>query len=129
MGTARPTGAKGQPGRQGGRRLVHPRCGIIDAIRYLAHNGGVWRALSADFPPGQTVYDYHARWTGDGTVNRVHNAVRDQVGTTEGDGRDLAAAIIDSQSVRSAETVTATGRRYDAGKKTSDAELLSSSGR
>jgi putative transposase len=106
----------GGPSARGGRRPTHPRRDILDAIRYIAHNGGVWRALPADFPPWKTVHDYHCRWAGDGTVNRIHNALRDQVRTAEGRRADPSAAIIDSQSVRAAETVARTERGYDAGK-------------
>ena len=106
----------GGPGPRGGRRPRHPRRDIIDAIRYVAHNGGVWRALPADFPPWQTVYDYHRRWAADGTVNRIHNALREQVRTAEGRDREPSAAIVDSQSVRAAETVARSSRGYDAGK-------------
>ncbi|ROP31364.1 IS5 family transposase [Couchioplanes caeruleus] len=107
----------GQPSRRGGRRPVHSRRDIVDAIRYLAHNGCVWRALPADFPPWQTVYDYHARWSTDGTVNRLHNTLRDQVRTAAGREPEPSAAIIDSQSVRAAETVARASRGYDAGKR------------
>jgi putative transposase len=106
----------GGPGRRGGRPPSHPRRDIVDAIRYVAHNGGVWRALPADFPPWKTVYDYHRRWSGDGTVNRIHNALREQVRAAEGRQPDPSAAIVDSQSVRAAETVPAGSRGYDAGK-------------
>jgi transposase len=107
----------GRPGRSGGRPPVHARRDIVDAIRYLAHNGCVWRALPADFPPWQTVYDYHARWTVDGTVNHLHNSLREQVRTAAGRQPEPSAAIIDSQSVRAAETVARASRGYDAGKK------------
>lgn len=107
----------GAPGPRGGRPPVHARRDIVDAIRYVAHNGCVWRALPADFPPWKTVYDYHARWTADGTVNRLHNALRDQVREAAGRDPQPSAAIIDSQSVRAAETVAHTSRGYDAGKK------------
>ena len=80
-------------------------------------NGCVWRALPADFPPWQTVYDYHARWSADGTVNHVHNTLREKARTVAGRDRDPTAAIIDSQSVRAAETVARASRGYDAGKK------------
>ena len=107
----------GQPGQRGGRPPVHARRDIVDAIRYLAHNGCVWRALPADFPPWQTVYDYHARWSADGTVNRIHNTLREQVRAAAGRNPEPSAAIIDSQSIRAAETVARTSRGYDAGKK------------
>jgi transposase len=107
----------GRPGRRGGRPPVHSRRDIVDAIRYVTHNGGVWRALPADFPPWKTVHDYHTRWTADGTVNRIHNALREQVRTAEGRDPQPSAALIDSQSVRAAESVTRTGRGFDAGKK------------
>jgi transposase len=107
----------GGPGSRGGRPPTHPRRDIVDAIRYLAHNGCVWRALPADFPPWKTVYDYHARWTADGTVNHLHNHLREQVRQAVGRNPEPTAAIIDSQSVRAAETVARTSRGYDAGKK------------
>jgi len=109
----------GGPGPHGGRPPVHSRRDIIDAIRYVTHNGGVWRALPADFPPWKTVHDYHTRWAADGTVDRIHNALREQVRTAEGRNPDPSAALVDSQSVRAAESVTTAQRGYDAGKKTS----------
>jgi putative transposase len=107
----------GGPGSRGGRPPMHPRRDIVDAIRYIAHNGGVWRALPTDFPPWKTVHDYHTRWARDGTLNRIHNALREQVRAAEGRRRQPSAAIIDSQSVRAAETVARRTRGYDAGKK------------
>jgi transposase len=38
---------------------------IVDAIRYLTHNGPVWRALPADFPPAGTVYWWADKWQAD----------------------------------------------------------------
>lgn len=34
--------------RRGGRPVTYPRRDVVDAIRYLNHNGCVWRALPAD---------------------------------------------------------------------------------
>jgi transposase len=107
----------GGPGPRGGRPPKHSRRDIVDAIRYVTHNGGVWRALPADFPPWKTVHDYHTRWASDGTVNRIHNALREQVRTAEGRNPDPSAALLDSQSVRAAESVARSTRGYDAGKK------------
>ena len=41
---------------RGGRPAGHCMRDIVDAIRYLTHNGPVWRALQADFRPRGTVY-------------------------------------------------------------------------
>jgi putative transposase len=107
----------GGPGPRGGRPPTHSRRDIVDAIRYLAHNGNVWRALPIDFPPWKTVHHYHTRWTGDGTVTRIHNSLRDLVRAADERAAQPSAALLDSQSVRAAETVAATSRGFDAGKK------------
>ncbi len=101
----------------GGRPEAHPRREVVDAIRYLVHNGCVWRALPADFPPWRTVYGFFARWAADGTLDRVHDTLRDQVRVDAGRQPQPSAAIIDSQSVRAADTVPKQTRGFDAGKK------------
>jgi len=90
---------------------------IADAIRYLTHNGPVWRALPADFPPAGTVYWWAGKWQADGSAARMHDELRDRVRAAAGRNRQPTAAIIDSQSVKGSEMVARTGRGYDAGKK------------
>ena len=101
----------------GGRPEAHPRREVVDAIRYLVHNGCVWRALPADFPPWRTVYGWFARWAADGTMDRVHDTLREQVRVADGRNPQPSAAIIDSQSVRAADTVSRRSRGFDAAKK------------
>jgi putative transposase len=76
---------------------------IVDAIRYIARNGATWRALPHDFPPWRTVYHYFRAWRRDGTWERLHDALRDEVRTRAGRDPSPSAAIIDSQSVRTTE--------------------------
>jgi transposase len=101
----------------GGRPVAYAWRDIVDAIRYLDHNSVVWRALPVDFPPWRTVYYYFQKWDRDGTLNRLHNGLREQVRVAEGRSVDPSAAILDSQSVRAAETVARGSRGYDGGKK------------
>jgi transposase len=104
-------------GGRGGRPVVYPRRDIVDAIRYLDHNSCVWRALPIDFPPWRTVYHYFRAWIRDGTLAHLHNGLREHVRQAEARRRNPSAAILDSQSVRAAETVSRNQRGYDAGKK------------
>jgi len=102
---------------RGGRPPKHPLRQIIDAVRYLVRSGGAWRLLPGDFPPWQTVYWWFAKWAADGTVDRLHDLLRAQVRTAAGRTAAPSAGIIDSQSVRAADTVPTATRGYDAGKK------------
>lgn len=88
----------------------------MDAIRYLDRTGCQWDALPADFPHPKLVYHYFKTWTADGTLNRMHNHLREQV-RQQVEGRDAqpTAALLDSQSLRGAETVARSSRGYDAG--------------
>lgn len=100
-----------------GRPEAHPRRRIVDAIFYLVAEGVRWRALPVDFPPWQTVYGFLARWRDGGTWQRVHDSLRDQVRVRAGRAPLPTAGIIDSQSIKGAETVGRGRRGFDAGKK------------
>ncbi|WP_293780632.1 IS5 family transposase [uncultured Aeromicrobium sp.] len=103
--------------KPGGRPADHPRRRIVDAILYLDRTGCSWRQLPHDFQPWRSVYGYFRQWAEDGTTDRIHDALRDAV--RDADGRDpmASAGIVDSQSVKGADTVSKNTRGYDAGKK------------
>jgi transposase len=100
---------------RGGRPEKHPRRLVLDAIFYLVRGGIAWAQLPHDFPPHQTVYGMFTRWARHGAWQQIHDAVRDLVRVHEGRDPLPTAAIIDSQSVRGADTVPGPSRGYDAG--------------
>jgi transposase len=102
---------------RGGRPPKHSLRLIVDAIRYLVRGGIAWRLLPGNFPPWPTVYWWFAKWTADHTLDHLHDTLRDQVRAATGRTPAPSAAIIDSQSVRAADTVPRTSRGWDAGKK------------
>jgi transposase len=102
---------------RGGRPAGHCRRDIVDAIRYLVKEGIQWRAMPADFPPWSTVYDCLAGWEKSGATAALHDQLRGQCRVAAGRSPEPTAAVIDSQSVKAAETVAAASRGFDAGKK------------
>jgi transposase len=102
---------------RGGRPASWCMRDVVDAIRYLTHNGPVWRALPADFPPAGTVYWWADKWQADGSAERMHDDLRDRVRAAAGRQAAPTAAVIDSQSVKGSEMIAWSRRGYDAGKK------------
>jgi putative transposase len=90
---------------------------VVDAIRYVIHNGCVWRAVPADFPPWRTVYGLYQRWNASGATIDLHDALRAQTRRAAGRAAEPTAAVIDSQSVRAAATVPKASRGWDNAKK------------
>ena len=75
----------------------------------------------ADAPQGvpygkQTVYYHFCRWRLDGRLKKAHDRLREEVREAEGRDRDLSAAVIDSQVMK---TTKAGGpeRGYDGAKR------------
>jgi transposase len=88
--------------RGGNKRTVDVR-EVVNGVMYVLSTGCQWAALPKDLPPRSTVNDYFRRWDEDSTLARIHHALyvacREQVGRQA----SPTAAIIDSQSVKSAE--------------------------
>jgi transposase len=109
--------APGWMAGRGGWPGIYCRRDIVDAIRFLTHNGPVWRALPADLPHWRTVYGYVRDWQASGTTRRMHDELREAVRVLADRNPAPTAAIIDSPSVKGADTVGKDSRGYDAGKK------------
>ncbi|MGN6138442.1 MAG: IS5 family transposase [Ralstonia sp.] len=107
------------PAKRGGnRRTVNIR-EVVNGLMYILSTGCQWRALPKDLPPKSTVHDYFDRWRYDRTLERIHHALYVKCREQNRRQPSPTAAVIDSQSVKSAEKG---GTRFDphgfdAGKK------------
>ncbi len=91
------------PAKPGGNKRTVLMREVVNGLMYILSTGCQWRAMPRDLAPRSTINRYFSLWTDDGTVDRIHHALYVRC-------RDLAdreasptAAIIDSQSVKSAE--------------------------
>jgi len=107
------------PAKRGGNKRTVDVRDVVNGVMFILTTGCQWAAMPRDLPPRSTVNDYLRRWDYDGTLDRIHHtlyvACRDQANRAA----STTAAIIDSQSVKSAEKggprIDPSG--YDAGKK------------
>jgi transposase len=91
------------PAKRGGRKRAVDEREIVNAIMYVLSTGCQWRALPKDFPPRSTVWHYLDLWSYDGTLERIHHELYVKCREKAGREASSTAAIIDSQSVKSAE--------------------------
>jgi transposase len=91
------------PAKRGGDKRTVVLREVVNGLMYVLSTGCQWRAIPKDLPPKSTVYDYFDLWTYDGTLDRIHHALYVQCREQEQRESSPTAAIIDSQSVKSAE--------------------------
>src|SRR5450432_4368038 len=107
------------PARRGGNKRTVVERDLLNGLMYILSTGCQWAALPRDLPPRSTGNDYFRRWTDDGTLDRLHHALYAECRELAEREASPSAAIIDSQSVKSAEKggVSIDPHGYDAGKK------------
>jgi transposase len=91
------------PAKRGGGKRTADMREVVNGLMYVLSTGCQWRAIPKDLPPRSTVHGYLDLWNWDGTLDRIHHAL--YVKCREHAEREASptAAIIDSQSVKSAE--------------------------
>src|SRR5919199_1014879 len=87
----------------GGRPRKVSMRDVVDAVFYVLRTGCAWRFLPKDFPPKSTVWGYFDEWRHNGTLEDIHDTLREQVRKEEGHRRTPSAGSIDSQSVPATE--------------------------
>src|ERR1700694_1193349 len=91
------------PAKRGGNRRHVDVREVVNGLMYILSTGCQWRALPKDLPPRSTVHSYLDLWSWDGALGLLHHML--YVKCREQLEREASptVAIIDSQSVKSAE--------------------------
>jgi len=91
------------PAKRGGnKRHVNVR-EVVNGLMYILSTGCQWRVIPKDLPPRSTLHDYLNQWDYDGTLVRIHHVLYVKCRGLVEREPSPTAAIIDSQSVKSAE--------------------------
>ena len=91
------------PAKRGGNKRTVDLREVANGLMYVLSTGCQWRAIPKDLPPRSTLHDYFDLWSWDGTIDRIHFALYVQCREQAGREASPTAAVIDSQSVKSAE--------------------------
>jgi transposase len=80
---------------------------IVNALMYILIPGRHWRAISKDLPARSSLRDDFDHWNWDGTLGRIYPTLYVKCRQQASRDSSPTAAIIDCQSVKSAEKLGA----------------------
>jgi putative transposase len=99
------------------RKRKHSLRHIVNALLYMTKTGVQWRMLPRCYPNWELIYYYFRRWTADGLIEEIHDALRSICRKQAGRKESPSLGLLDSQSVKTSCITQEKG--YDAGKKVS----------
>jgi putative transposase len=76
---------------------------VVNAIFYRVRTGCQWRMLPKEYGPWEPIYGYWYRWSKSGVWEKINTALREALREKAGRKREPSAAVIDSQSVKTAQ--------------------------
>ena len=91
------------PAKRGGNKRTVDIREVLNGLMYILGTGCQWRDIPKDLPPRGTVNGYFNRWDYDGTLDRIHHTLYMDCRELAGREASPTAAVIDSQSVKSAD--------------------------
>ena len=91
------------PAKPGGNKRTVAIREVVDGLMYVLSTGCQWRAIPKDLAARSTGNRYFTRWSYDGTLDCMHHALYMKCRELAEREASPTAAIIDSQSVKSAE--------------------------
>ena len=91
------------PAKRGGNKRTVNEREIVNGLMYILSTGCQWAFIPKDLPPRSTLNDYFQRWDYDRTLDRIHATLYMMCREQADRDPSPTAAIIDSQSVKSAE--------------------------
>jgi transposase len=112
--------------KAGGKKREVNLLDIFNGIQYVLKSGCPWRMLPHDFPYHGNVYYYYQKWTtpwpdGETALSKSLGKLVRMHRNQEGRKDETAMIIVDSKSVRNADTAKTKG--YDGGKKVSGIKI------
>lgn len=91
------------PAKRGGNKRTVDLREVVNSLMYVLSTGCQWRAIPKDLVPRSTAFGYFDRWNWDGTLERIHHALYVKCRELASREASPSAAVVDSQSVKSAE--------------------------
>lgn len=98
------------------RKRKHSLREIFDGLFYMLKTGCQWRMIPDSFPKWELIYYYFTKWKNNGTIELIHEILRDITRKKAGKEISPSVGLVDSQSVK---TTRSGGqcRGIDGGKK------------
>ena len=77
---------------------------IVNGILYVLRTACSWDMMPHDLPPWLLCYHYFRKWRKDGTWQTMHDVLRERLRKQNGREPTPSAAVMDSQTVKTADT-------------------------